>query len=97
MSIRGRTAFSPATARKHYLAAILAAPEWSPRLEDEFRGEVPVDLLAVAKRMESKALRLRKIRLIEPRPYQYAIAETLADNAMRLRRYAVRAGLTRTR
>jgi hypothetical protein len=98
LSIRDRTAFSPAVARRHYLAAILSDPDWSPRLEDQFREEVPIDLAKVARRMESEAARLRELRLVDPKAPEYAMAEQLADNAKRLRRFAVRAvraGLTR--
>ncbi len=97
LSIRGRTAFSPSAARRHYIATILSNPDWSPRLEDQFREEVPLDLGKVARRMESEAARLWSLRLVDPNAPEYALAEQLADGAKRLRRFAVRAGLTRTR
>ena len=87
LSIRGRTAFSPAVARRHYLAAILATPEWLPRLEDQLLDPVRVDLLQIARRMESKATRLRALRLVDPKAPEYVAAEQLADGAKRLRRY----------
>ena len=97
LTIRGRAAFPPAVALRHYLATVISHPEWSPRLEDQFQEEVQIDLAVAAKRLEKRAARLWALRLIDPHSPQYATAEQLANNAMRLRRFAVRAGLTCTR
>ena len=80
LSHRNKTDFAPATARKYLREWLAANPGGIARIEDQFRD--PVQTPA---RLEARARRLYALRLVDPRAPQYALAESLMDQARALR------------
>lgn len=80
LSHRGNVSFAPATARKYLRQWLAANPGGVARIENQFREPVPT-----AARLETRARRLYSLRLVDPHAPQYALADSLMDQARMIR------------
>jgi hypothetical protein len=80
LSHRGKSAFSPATARKYLTQWLQCNPGGTARIEDQFG-----DLVENPARLESRARKLYALRLLDPRAPQYSLADRLMDRARMIR------------
>ncbi len=76
LSVRGKSTFSPATAKKHFREWIAENPGAVARIENQFGDPAPS-----APRLLARARRLYALRLTDPRAPEYALADSLMDQA----------------
>lgn len=83
LSHKGKTTFCRATARKHLADWLQVNPGSVAWIENE-RGEPSPS----PERLESRARRLRSLRLVDPQDYRYRLADRLTLTAQTMRKTA---------